>query len=69
MVAVPRTALPFRLTRRISIVAMLVTIFVRVVYSEQGSCKGCNLAKPDEQTLVDLTMWLYENGCRYAREH
>ena len=61
MVAVPCTALPFRLTRRISIVAMLVPIFIGVVYPEQGSCKGCNLAKPDEQRLMNLTMWLYED--------
>ncbi|MBQ7439420.1 MAG: hypothetical protein IJV28_05560 [Paludibacteraceae bacterium] len=39
----------------------MIPIPIGIIYAKQGSCKGCNLAKPDEQTLMNLTLWLYEN--------
>ena len=45
-------------------VAILITVFICVVDTKQGSCKGCNLAKPDEQTLMDLTLWRYEDPAK-----
>ena len=36
-------------------------VLVRVVDSEEGTCKGCNFAEADEQRLMDLALWLYED--------
>ena len=61
IVAVPRTALPFLLVLVRWMVAIFASIFIGVVYPEQGSCKGCNLAKSNEQRLMNLTLWFYED--------
>ena len=39
---------------------------IDVVYPEERACKGCNLAKADEERLMDLSVWLYEHA---AEEH
>ena len=49
-------------------IAIFITVFVRVINSKQGSCKGCNFAKPYEQTLVDLTLWRYEDPAKQQHQ-
>ncbi len=68
MVAVPRTALLSLLVLIRWMVAIFITVFVRVINSKQGSCKGCNLAKTDEQTLMDLTLWRYEDPAKQQHQ-
>ena len=41
---------------------MLVFLFIDVVYTEEGTCKGCNFAKANEEGLMDLALWLYEDA-------
>ena len=60
-VIAPRTAFPARLIRFRWMVAMFITVFIGVVYPKQGSCKGCNFTKPNQQTLMDLALWRYED--------
>ena len=40
----------------------LVSFLIDVVYSEEGTCKGCNFAKANEEGLMDLALWLYEDA-------
>ncbi len=68
IVAVPRTALPSLLVRIRWMIAIFIPVFVRVINSKQGSCKGGNFAKPDEQTLVDLTLWRYEDPAKQQHQ-
>ena len=47
---------------------------IGVIYSEQSPCKGSNFAEPDEQALVYLALWCYEDSAEQQyqpayREH
>ena len=39
-----------------------VPVAVGVVYTEEGTCKGCNFAEADEEGLMDLAVWRYEDS-------
>ena len=41
---------------------MLVFLFIDIVYTEEGTCKGCNFAEANEEGLMDLALWLYEDA-------
>ena len=41
-------------------------MFIDIINAEERACKGCNLAKADEEGLMDLSVWLYEHA---AEEH
>ena len=36
--------------------------FVNIIDAEEGTCKGCNFAKADEEGFMDLALWLYEDA-------
>ena len=38
----------------------LLFLFVNVIYTEQGACKGGNLTEADEEGLMDLALWGHE---------
>ena len=39
---------------------MVSFLFVNIIDTEQGACKGGDLAEADEEGLMDLALWGHE---------